>query len=1112
MADGSLVFDTRIDTREFIKGSITLRSQAGKIVDAVKKAGKEVQKALEPDTNGIQSGAKRMQDSLQQVQEQARQTGQATEQEFHRVETKAKTSAQAAETAGEKLQEALNVDSASASGAAQEVKEQLESVGTKADETKARIEQILNDGERSAKSKAAAIAAIYKKQGLNQSDAFKKAWEHIERSSKQSNESIRKDTEKTAKQMKKQMNSAADSVGKCFSGMSGQISHVFKRLGGMLAGTLAAGKLVSLGKEAITYASDLQEVQNVVDTAFGNMADKMEQFSDTSIEMYGISKLTAKEMGSTYMAMAKGIGLASEEASDMALNTTARTADIMSFYNKSASEAQTMMKSIYTGETESLKAIGVVMTEANLQNFAYTKGIQKKISAMTEQEKVMLRYEYVMNQTALAEGDFSKTSGSWANQTRILSEQFKELLGIVGSGLMQVLLPGIKLLNAALARLIQFAAAAGETLSKLFGVDAGTSSAAAVAEDADAAAGALEDMTDAQKEAARATTGIDELNIISDDSDNASSGSGNTSTGSGMSGIANEIREEEAAIDKVNSKIQALIDKGKELAGVFSTGFWDGFGDVSVLSSVQQSIDRIKGSVSDIFSSEETAVSVDTFVQKTLSSLGTISGSALSIGVSLADNLLGGIGLYTEQNSGGIKDHIAGLFDLSGRASEISAKFSSTASEIFSSLRSEPAKQVTADIIALFSEGFFGVTELTGKFTLDVADTLISPFEDNKEEIRKTLEDTYAAVEPIIKSLDELVEDSFTNIQETYDESVAPTFKSLKEGFSEIVEETTEGYNEHILPVINDFGEKFKEFKDEHLQPLIDKFLDFAAKVSEAVDAIWGVLEPLIIWFIEKVFPVIAQGLSDSGDDFFEFWGMVSDVVGFIFDALGGLVQFISGVLTGDWEGAWEGIKEIFEGVWNGIKAIFDFIMDKIVDHMKSKLEEMGFDWDETWETIKSVINSILGGIEGMANGAVRGINRIIDAINGLSFDIPDWVPGFGGKTFGFNIKTLGEVSIPRLAQGGFVPANTPRLAMIGDNRTQGEIVSPEDRLQEMAMQAAAMASQNNLTGQYLQIMIELLRQIIELIENFDLVVNIDIRELRKKLKDLELRTGYGFT
>lgn len=217
------------------------------------------------------------------------------------------------------------------------------------------------------------------------------------------------------------------------SGME-RLGNSIRGIMGSLGFAIGIAGLVSLGKQAIDTASDIQEVQNVVDTAFGSMAYKMEEFAKTSVKQFGISQLSAKQMGSTFMAMGASMLDNMEEASDMAINLTARAADMSSFYNKSIEETSYALKSIYTGETESLKEYGVVMTQVNMEEFARQQGINKSIQAMTQAEKVELQYAYVMQQTALAAGDFAKTSDSWANQTRILSEQFKELLSVLGSG------------------------------------------------------------------------------------------------------------------------------------------------------------------------------------------------------------------------------------------------------------------------------------------------------------------------------------------------------------------------------------------------------------------------------------------------------------------------------------------------------------------------------------------------------------------------------------------------------------------------------------------------------------------------------------------------------
>lgn len=199
--------------------------------------------------------------------------------------------------------------------------------------------------------------------------------------------------------------------------------------------------LIDFGQKAIGLASDIQEVQNVVDTSFGEMSGKVEEFAATSIESFGMSELTAKQTAGRFMSMSTALGLTQEQAADMALTVTGLTGDMASFYNVSQDVASTALASIWTGETESLKRFGIVMTQTNLEAYALSQGINKTWNEMTQAEQVQLRYNYVMEQTAIAQGDFVKTQDSWANQQRILSESTDALDASIGQGLMESLTP-----------------------------------------------------------------------------------------------------------------------------------------------------------------------------------------------------------------------------------------------------------------------------------------------------------------------------------------------------------------------------------------------------------------------------------------------------------------------------------------------------------------------------------------------------------------------------------------------------------------------------------------------------------------------------------------------
>lgn len=503
--------------------------------------------------------------------------------------------------AGEHIQKAFKIDSSSFSSQAKSVKGDIDGIGQEADETGQKIAQILDNEEKSAKSKASSIAAIYRKQGMNKADAMKKAWEHIERSAGESNKKIEKSAKESSGKVRDYYEKSCSSV-----------SAVFKKLGAMVAGFFAGRKILEAGKEAIGFASDIVEVQNVVDTAFGEMAYKMEEFADTAIETYGISKLSAKQTGSTYMAMAKGMGIASDSASNMALSLTGLSADMASFYNVSQDVASTSLKSVFTGETETLKQYGIVMTETNLQEYALSKGIKKKLSAMNQAEKVQLRYNYVMQQTTLAHGDFLNTSDTWANQTRILSERWKEFLGIIGKGLIKVLTPAIQFLNTAMSQLIAFANMAGKVISRVFGLKQSTDdvskSAVSMGIGAEAAGTGIGEMADeaaaANKKIKGSLTGFDKLNVITQKTaDNAGAAAGGIGAVGDVGGAGN-ISAGGIEKDNVSPMVDQAMEKLERFKNYLKTNFAPVFSEVA--SEIQPSIEEFKKNVSGMFSDIQT--------------------------------------------------------------------------------------------------------------------------------------------------------------------------------------------------------------------------------------------------------------------------------------------------------------------------------------------------------------------------------------------------------------------------------------------------------------------------------------------------------------------------
>ena len=357
-------------------------------------------------------------------------------------------------------------------------------------------------------------------------------------------------------------NSGIKSLTSSFLKMSG-VLYLFKKFTGGIS-------------SSIKYASDLVEVQNVVDNVFGDATQKVEDFSKNSIKNFGMSKLTTKEIASEYQAMANAMGITNEQVqksnsswsladtevnktadaynnaagsvADMSLNLTKLAADMGSFYNKDYKDIGSQIASgVLSGQSRSLRAYGLDLTQATLKEFAMSQGLNSNVKDMTQAEKTMLRYQYVMAHTKNIQGDFLRTSMSWSNVVRVLGQNFQDLgatIGGIGINAFRPLLIGI---NNAILKLNEFAIVVSNSLGKIFGwkyVGGGGSASTELedmADSADGLAGGLGNAADNAKKLKSQLQGFDQLNVLSSDSGNGSggSGSGGASGGSGGAGSSN---------------------------------------------------------------------------------------------------------------------------------------------------------------------------------------------------------------------------------------------------------------------------------------------------------------------------------------------------------------------------------------------------------------------------------------------------------------------------------------------------------------------------------------------------------------------------------------------
>ena len=346
--------------------------------------------------------------------------------------------------------------------------------------------------------------------------------------------------------------------------------------------------LANLGKSAIGFGSDITEIENVVDVSFGSMADEAYKFASTAKEQFGLSELAAKQYSGTMMAMMKSSGVAQDAASKMSISLAGLAGDIASFYNIDTDTAFQKIRSGISGEIEPLRQLGINLSVANMEAYALSRGITTSYNAMSQAEKVALRYNYLMSVTGDVQGDFVRTSGTWANQFRLLTLNFQSLSAVIGQGLIAGILPAIQALNALMSKLMQAANVFRNFMyvlmgKKLKGSQSGVSDIVSnlggIETAGDDASSGLDDATSSAKKLKKALSVLpfDQLNQLADNSDN--SGTASKSLGSGLGDLADSFAGIQDSLDEVLTVDETPINKwAAKIRKAFINKDWKGLG------------------------------------------------------------------------------------------------------------------------------------------------------------------------------------------------------------------------------------------------------------------------------------------------------------------------------------------------------------------------------------------------------------------------------------------------------------------------------------------------------------------------------------------------------
>ena len=1013
---------------------------------------------------------------------------------------------------------------------------------------------------------------------------------------------------------------AADSAGQIgldlvinqqqFNKQLGGIQNLAKKTGKMLAGAFAVKGLTSFAKDCIELGSDLTEVQNVVDVVFPTMNKKVNEFAQNAASTFGLSETMAKKFTGTFGAMANAFGFSEKESYKMSTALTGLAGDVASFYNISQDEAFTKLKSVFSGETETLKDLGIVMTQTALDQYALANGFGKTTSAMTEQEKVALRYAFVQQQLQNATGDFSRTSDQWANQIRILSLQFDSLKASIGQGLINLFLPIVKVINTVLGKLMTLANAFKSFTAMIMGkkstgastsLDKTAASAGKVSDSLNKATGASNSLNkstkkvgDTAKKTAKKISGLmgfDQINKLTEtkgtSGSNGNTGSGTGSAGSGASGGAVDMGslpsgEDEKAtkLGKGYDNLRKAIDKLRVAFSAFSKvaiGAFKWIWKNMLVPLGKWTMQKLAPKLIELLAA---ALNVLTAVCKALQPLwqwawdhlfkplANFVGDAIIGFLDLLVKGVNGLAKWINKHQGAVQNIaivIASFFGAFKLVSFVTAVIPiitkvATAFGTFRKVVTFLGGPLKA-IISVFKNLPLIFSLITGPVGIAVAviGGLIAAgllLWKNWDKIKKS---------KFAKFLSGIVT-SFKNLLKWVKKNVHPikAFKKLWEGIKNKKAKLEAEIKEKVKGALASLKESWESVKDkaaslvaeakekadgaianlkEGWDSIQDKAATLVAKVEGALDTAKDWWSDVKQKAAEKVAGVVAkvQGALDTARD---WWSNVKEKAK---EKIGDIAAKVQGALdtARDW---WSSVKqkaaEKVEGIeakvkgaletasdwWSGVKS---GIISKIGDIKKTVVATYTAIKTKAFDSVRNVFNSLKdkpvtlkAKIKNLASKGISKVSKAWNylrtkasttlvakfkdvftrplkaAWNGIAGTINGAI-GVINKIPGVNIKGR----VPKLAQGGYVKKNTPQLAMIGDNRHQGEVVAPEDKMIAMAKKAAELSGGSSKDDQIIRLLMEL----INAVKSIDTDVYLDGKKITKTVNDnnnADIRAG----
>ena len=749
--------------------------------------------------------------------------------------------------------------------------------------------------------------------------------------------------------------------------LTSTFTKTFSKIGTVMTAAISVGKIVEFGKKCIESAAGVNAANSQLEQTFGSLQDKAETAMKAVAKESGIVETRLQGVGTSIYAFAKTSGMDSQTALSMMQEALQVTADSAAYYDRSLEDTAESLKSFLKGNYANDAALGISCTETT-RNAAANKLYGKSFQQLSEAQKQLTLLQMVKDANRLsgALGQAARESDGWENVTGNLTESFKQLFAVIGQPILAMTTNAVKSLTSAIQSLTVYAKSAVKTVSEMFGLK--------INDDINTSVNAISDISES------ADNGTESIN----DTTNAVKKLKKATAGFDQLNILSSDKSDNTGTDTAQTETALSVPIDTSSAE-------------SSVKEVESIFDKLKRKIDSLFKNTGLAKFLDESKQKINGFVSEVWGN-LQSGFNSAVGFVNNIFSAFTSSADGMKEQTLQAF------------FS-----LFDGI-----VEFIGSVSVIWSDGLATWFANLDEWSAENYDLIKTTFDD----IQQIFNDVFTFIGDIFRDTGDILLDWWKKDGKKMWDSICRVVTDLGTIFLKI-------FNQWIMPVWNTFIKILRSAWESCIKPIFEKLMHTVSKLwNDIIEPLWkNVLKPLVDWVIDEATPHIQNSLNIIGSIFQTVFDTVRGVINGALDALGGLIDFISGVFTGDWEKAWKGIGDFIIGIW-----------------------------DLIWSQIKGTINLIIDGINTLWSSIYYAVRGIVDGVGEIAGALGDLL----GQDWHFNMPEYPPL-IPKLAKGGL--ATAPTLALVGDNKnakSDPEVIAPLSKLKQMIVPPTIKALSGN--------------------------------------------------